>query len=266
MVIELQSRIESDFAELSERFRGLNLVFASGGIFVQGVLGFSAQYGGVVMADSYTIEIGIPHSYPSVPPNIRECGDRVPKEFHTGEDGLLCLGSSLDVKMKFDANPTLLGYVTELVIPYFFSFSCWEKYGVMPYGELPHGGEGILNYYCELFNTPSHLAVLNLLALLATESYRGHIACPCGSGLRLRKCHGSILMRISVHQGQVGFLEDLVRCVAYLREAGKYIPDSALSEKTLQLMSLYIATIAKRKDDLEASAKKGRYDIGGHHD
>lgn len=260
-----RSQVEDDFAELAERFNELESDIGLDKATVRGSLSFTAQYSDVAIADSFVIEITISRDYPSVLPTIRECGGRIPKEFHTYEDGALCLAAPLDLKMKFDANPHLLGYVTDLVIPYLFSFSYWSKHGVMPYGELPHGGEGILESYRELFGVDSNSVAICLLLVLATGGYRGHHECPCGSGLQLRKCHGATLRQVSDHRGSAEFLGDLVHCTAHLRKCGEPIPEAILNERVLQLMRQNIGITANQSHDSDTSTKH-KSDIGGHHE
>lgn len=246
--------MEDDFTELAGRFEELELDIGPDKATVRGNLSFAAQYSEAAIVDSFAIEITLSCDYPSVPPTTRECGGRIPADFHTNRDGTLCLGSPLDVKMKFGANPHLLGYVTSLVIPYLFSFSYWSKHGEMPYGELPHGGEGILEYYRDLFGVGSNSAAVCLLVILATGSYRGHHECLCGSGLRLRKCHGPALIQVLKHMCPTEFLDDLIQCVAYLKESGEPIPEAIANERVLQLMRQRVGSMADRTDNVESTA------------
>lgn len=60
-------------------------------------------------------------------------------------------------------------------------------------------GDGImgdLEYIKELFNVKEWGQVFDIMHFIANFSYRGHLLCPCGSGKRLRNCHGDILMKV----------------------------------------------------------------------
>ena len=48
----------------------------------------------------------------------------------------------------------------------------------------------------ELFNVKEWGQVFDIMHFIANFSYRGHLLCPCGSGKRLRNCHGDILMKV----------------------------------------------------------------------
>ena len=55
---------------------------------------------------------------------------------------------------------------------------------------------GDLEYIKELFNVKEWGQVFDIMHFIANFSYRGHLLCPCGSGKRLRNCHGDILMKV----------------------------------------------------------------------
>jgi hypothetical protein len=91
---------------------------------------------------------------------------------------------------------------------YLYSYSYLEKYGKLPFGDLSHGGQGLREFYSELFNTDDVRVILALLKIMADDSYRGHLPCPCGSGEILRKCHGPILIDLMKNQTKDRFLND----------------------------------------------------------
>lgn len=189
--------IQEQYEELRARFDRLNLQKCDDGQWhIQGILGFSAEYSGQCIEDEYSIEIMVPDDYPKMLPGTRETANRIPTDFHRNKDETLCLGAPLAVRAKFEEEPTLRGYITNCLIPFLYSFSYKCQYGNMPFGELSHGGKGILEYYRELFHLDDDRAILRLIRLLAEDKYRGHLSCPCGSGKRLRSCHGSKLLEI----------------------------------------------------------------------
>ncbi len=205
-----------DDLKLYEQFQDLSLSFpklrlqrdGKGPWYIRGILRFSRECSGRHIDDEYSVEIIISKKYPDELPKILETGNRIPKDFHHYQDESLCLGAPLAVKQKFRKQPTLIRYVENCVIPYLYSFSYKCKYGKMPFGELSHGGIGILEYYQDLFGVKDHRRVLKLIAILAEENYRGHDRCPCGSGKRLRSCHGKILLEIQTLQTSHEFLTE----------------------------------------------------------
>ena len=88
----------------------------------------------------------------------------------------------------------------------------------MPFGELSHGGIGILEYYQELFDLKDTRRVLTMLKILADDKYRGHDRCPCGSGKRLRSCHGGKLLEVQPLQSPSNFQRDFDHIVYTLIE------------------------------------------------
>ncbi len=199
--------------KLYEQFLDLSLSFPNirlqrdgkGPWYVSGVLKFSREYSGRPIDDQYSVKIIVPDAYPDVLPQIFETGNRIPTDYHRYADESLCLGAPLAVKQKFRRQPTLLGFVDNCVIPYLYSFSYKSKFGKMPFGELSHGGIGILEYYQDLFGVKDRRRVLKLLQILAEGNYRGQDRCPCGSGKHIRSCHGKLLLELQKLQSAEQF-------------------------------------------------------------
>lgn len=239
--------IQKHFTELAEQYPGLALTEGDYDTWiVQGVLDFLATYEGVNIRDKFQIEFYITEDYPDTPPIAKESGGRIPKEFHTNPDGSLCLGAPLEVRMKFDKKRSLLGFVNEQVIPFLFSFCYFQQYGRMPFGELPHGGKGILEYYTQLFNVRADISTIELLNILAENNYKGHHDCPCGSGKRVRNCHGELLRQIKSYQSQTEFLYDYIQCLTHLQKS-EQIPKSLLSKNLMNLIKKYSQGLDKNE-------------------
>lgn len=142
------------------------------------------------LEDSYDVEIRVPKDFPKSIPIVRELGGRVPKNFHQFTDGTLCLGAETELRIRLISNPTLLNFLERIVIPYFYGYSHFQKFGLMPFGELAHGKEGVLDYLTSLFRVSSHKAVREFvrLASLSRRVANKH-PCPCRSNSRLGRCH-----------------------------------------------------------------------------
>lgn len=180
-----------------------------------------------------SVEIILPPDYPESHPVARETTG-ITKVFHTNHDGTLCLGSHLAVKSTFARYPTLLGYMEELVIPFFYAFFYKEKFGGMPFGELSHGGEGLLEYYLELFDVGESASVLGLIRILADDDYRGHLLCPCGSGAIVRKCHGEQLRDIARLQAKQDFLLDFCSIAKYCYDNRISVPKECIPKQVVK--------------------------------
>ena len=89
-----------------------------------------------------------------------------------------------------------MGKMIYLDNAYLYTYRYYEEYGIYPFGERSHGIMGDLEYIKELFNVKEWGQVFDIMHFIANFSYRGHLLCPCGSGKRLRNCHGDILMKV----------------------------------------------------------------------
>jgi len=215
-----QERLMKQSKQLRERFSGLELVEPEPGRFVvKGNLGFSVPYNGKIIEDDYDIEIEIPDDYPQSPPTVKEVGNKIPKhqDFHVYvRDGTLCLGAPLAVKRTFAMQRNLLWFVEKQVVPLLFGISYKAKYGQMPFGELSHGSKGLLEHYKGLFAVEDYSVVLEFLGMLGAGNYDEHIMCPCGSGLKLKKCHRKILKKARKQQRPEEFQEEYLRILMFL--------------------------------------------------
>ncbi len=221
--------------ELQERYGDLSCVSDEARPFVvKGTLAFSAQYVGVSVQDEYEVAIIIPEDYPDTPPVVKETGGRIPKHFHLNPDGTLCLGTPLEVKRKFGEEHSLLGFVENLLIPFLYSHSFKQEYGEMPFGELSHGIEGILESYEEVFGVNDDFAVLGFLRILADDNYRGHMPCPCGSDAKLRNCHGRLLVELKETQNQKQYLGECLAVANLMIKRGQEIPKSLIPKSFLK--------------------------------
>ena len=226
------------YSQLCETFSGLGLNENEDGRFtIAGNLGFTVTHDGKTVEDDYDIEIIVPTDYPDNHPTVKETGNRIPrdKDNHVyPTNGTLCLGAPLAVKRTFAKQRNLLWFVKEQVVPFLFSHSYKQEYGVMPFGELRHGSEGILDYYKELFSVKDDWIVLGLLKILADDNYKGHTLCPCGSNQKLRHCHGDLLRDVKEYQNKDSYLAEYVGIFKLLNKQGKkqslteYMPNSVL--------------------------------------
>lgn len=203
---------------------------------ITGSFSFSAncQNKGLIR-DAYEVEIFAPKNDFLAVPTVKETAGRIPRtqDDHVNPDGTLCLGTRLDTRRQYQKDPTLMGFIKHLLIPFLYSHSYKEEHGEYPYDDLPHGEAGTLEHYKEIFNTDSDLCVLLLLKILVENSYRGHLPCPCESGKKLRNCHGPKLREIKEHQSRKHFSEDFLMCFKVYTDDGGKLP-AGFSTKKLQ--------------------------------
>lgn len=153
------------------------------------------------ISDEYFVEILIPDNYPQQLPAIKELGNRIKKYYrHIYPNRMLCLATDSDIRIKLIPEYSLYNWFDSFVIPYFVTYSYYEKYGVFPFGERPHGVKGEFEYLAELFEINNEHAIKQILDYIVNKKYRGHNYCPCGSGKRIRNCHKELVLKYQNEQ------------------------------------------------------------------
>lgn len=146
-----------------------------------------------ILQKEYPIEIIIPINSNEFP-TVIDKGNMIAQEYpHRYTNGELCLETNTAIKLRFIDGFDLVAWMDEFVEPYFFSYEYYSRYGEFPFGERPHGLEGIVHTYQQLFHADNLQQACSLLVYAAEDNYRGHIQCPCKSGKKLRNCHGPYL-------------------------------------------------------------------------
>lgn len=162
---------------------------------LKGKFAFIAEYEGLeTLKNIYEIKVLFPINYPMDVPNVYETAGKI-DSFHRNKatDGSLCLGVPSEIHQIFSTERTLKNFFDNLLIPFLYSHTYYEKYKKPPWGERDHGGKGIIQYYQEKLNTINIYGILDFLEISLQEKYRGHILCPCGSNKKLRNCHIDLL-------------------------------------------------------------------------
>lgn len=128
------------------------------------------------------------------------------------------MASNLELKLYFKQKGDISFFVDDYIIPYLYTYKYYSEYGVYPYGERNHGYLGDLEYLKELFETDDWRQLFDLMIFVICSSYRGHVMCPCGSGKRLRNCHGETIKQIR----NAELREDCVKIIQEIyKEAGE---------------------------------------------
>lgn len=190
--------IEEQIQEIIIRFPELKLSKTDNNILISGKIDINCEYLDEHIIDEYEVRIVI-NNYPENLPIIRETNKRIPLKYgHVYKDGELCLATDDEIKLTLGENFTLNQWIDNFVIPYFFGYSYFEKYGVMPFGERSHGARGIKEFYKDFFGVDTEkktISFLNFISSFKNYKYKGHHICPCGSGKRVRDCHKNILLK-----------------------------------------------------------------------
>ncbi len=175
--------------EVQSQYPTLQFFRERDGIVVRG--SFPLLHDGRVL-DRYSIEIELPRNDPDDIPVIRETGGRIARieNNHVNKAaGDICLFVPDERWRIFPLGSSLLNFLDGPVRNYFLGFSLKQLGEPWPFGERPHGKDGIIQLYAELLGTSDLQTITRYLECLSRATLKGHWLCPCGSGKRIRKCH-----------------------------------------------------------------------------
>lgn len=165
-------------------------------IVITGEILINRIYNDYHLYQKYSLSIAIPLEKNKLP-YIIDSGHHIARNYpHIYRDRKLCLETDTRVKLHFIDGFNLLEWMHDFVEPYYFSYEYFMKYGEFPFGERPHGTLGIVQTYREVFKESDDALILKYIKYIATDNYRGHLPCPCGSGKRTRSCHGKMFLQI----------------------------------------------------------------------
>lgn len=166
-----------------------NQIELAGKIFI------NCESKGYVLSDRYTVQIVIPLGSDKLP-FVVDAGNHIAEDYpHRYKDGMLCLETDTKIRIRFLDGFSLVSWMEEFVEPYYFSYEFYRRYGEFPFGERGHDLDGIVETYQELFQEEDPVKTFLLMESICEHSYRGHSLCPCGSGRRIRVCHGPVIMK-----------------------------------------------------------------------
>lgn len=158
-----------------------------------GTFRFRAVFAGTAeITDEYELRVVVPAAFPRDVPTVYEPGRKIPAlvEYHVNNDGSLCLGSPLRLLGKIAANPTLVGFAENCLVPHLYAMSHKRIFGgPFVFGELKHYSPGAFEDYQELFGVATAAqaeAAWRLLQMKEREAK--DLPCPCGCGLKVGLC------------------------------------------------------------------------------
>lgn len=185
-----------------------------GELEIAGQFDFTAEFNGQEIRDAYELRIAISRDFPLFVPKVWETADRISETFHKLNDCSLCLGSRLRLQLMITSDPTISSFARKTIIPYLFSYSYLQLHGELPFGDLAHGVGGLIDDYKRIFLVSSSAAAQRMVYLAASERRKAnkHV-CPCGSGVRVGKCHNTILNRLRGQLGRRWFRDEYDRLV-----------------------------------------------------
>jgi hypothetical protein len=213
--------LRSEVAELLARYKGLRLLpSVAMATRIVGTLTFRAEGRTTEsIEDSYELRIEVPDDFPEHMALAWETGGRIPATYHKLDNGALCLGSRVRLRLQMDGSRSVLRFVERCVIPYLYGYSHFLKTGKMPFGELDHGEIGSLQDLASLIGMEMGPAIP--YCVLATMKLRraNKQRCPCGSGRRLGRCHNRKVNMLRDRVGRLVLVKEMQTIAAAFREA-----------------------------------------------
>lgn len=189
--------VNHDIEMVREKYPAFEISKRENDYIFSGELILNHVFEDVRMTGKFNLEVVVPGDFPLAFPKVKELSNCIDKNYpHRYTDGQFCLASDLELKMFFSQNTDLCSFIEKYVIPYLYTYRFYEEYGVYPYGERSHGPMGDLEYLKDLFEVDDWGQVLDIMLFVVRSPYRGHSLCPCGSGKRIRNCHGEILKKV----------------------------------------------------------------------
>ena len=213
MATRVTEDLRKQIAELTGVHKGLtDVVEHDAETLLSGTLDFEASADGLeTITVSFDVELNIPHVFPDRLPQAKEVGGRIGADYeHLNPDRTLCLAVPIEQRRVFLEQPTLLGFVERLLVPYLYGYCFWRKHGYHPFDEAAHGHEGILRHYVDTLGLRGPLEALAVICFLLEHGYRGHHDCPCGSGRKVRACHGPMLRALHEHHTRETVRDDFL--------------------------------------------------------
>lgn len=234
MTAGVEQLVIDQMFEVQAQHPGLELVAdVSGKLIVRGAVGFHIEHEGHTVEDTYDIELHLPNDYPASPPTAFETGNKIPKEFdHFMAAGNFCLGAPVEVRRRFSRHRSLVGFINDQVIPYLFTYSFKRSQRRLPFGDLAHGYVGLLQYYAEHFGSDG-ITALKFLKYLADDIAPPASPCPCGSGDKLRDCHGAKLEELRPYYPAKMFESELRELIKEARQANIDLPEKSVMPKRM---------------------------------
>ncbi|MCL2311128.1 MAG: hypothetical protein FWC41_01375 [Firmicutes bacterium] len=147
---------------------------------------------------SYEIKITIPKGYPHIFPSVYETGGKIPRiaDRHINDVGDCCVCVLQDADIRAKREITITNFINEYVIPFFANQIYYEANGEWANGEYKHGLAGILQYYCEIFETQDIKVILKGVDIFLKGNTKLYEKCFCGSDKKIKKCHRKTFLEL----------------------------------------------------------------------
>ena len=194
-----------------QKYPNLDIQWKSEHLFVKGTYKFCGSYNGFVCEDTFDLTIEIPLDYPKRISIAHETWKKIPKEYHKNTNTELCLGTEIDLYMLYDINHPFTSFMEKILNPYLYRWLYLKSRNREPWPDRSHGKQGIIESYSELLLIPKDSVIIRkFVSILALGNARMNYLCPCGSGIKLKKCHMHKLKKLITRYPNSIFQKDYI--------------------------------------------------------
>ena len=167
---------------------------------ISGDISFKRDYEGYEISDTYSIRIYLEKKGLSILPKVISISNKIRNiakkynmkldDLHINTDGSFCLAIQDKEEQSFQNGFTIQEFFNNILEPFLFQMSYFDRKGKFPWGEYAHGRLGYIELYAE--NEVSLDKVLSFfdnreITSLVLKNRQSE--CLCGSGKKMRKCH-----------------------------------------------------------------------------
>ena len=191
-MITTYNKIKPQIEELLHKHNGMIEVPSDyeTNVILSGIIFINRIYNNYIVNKKYEAKIVIPLNNYELP-KVFDVGNHIDTAYeHRYEDGELCLDTNAYIALCFHNGYSLLQWMENIVEPYYYSYEYYTRFDKYPFGDRSHGNVGVIEAYQDIFKVNDGGKVCEILLEIINRRYRGHLPCPCGSGLKTRQCHG----------------------------------------------------------------------------
>ena len=190
--IKRQSKLTLQEVESALAFKQpkLSTIDKGSSFYVQGIYLVNDDTKTLGPLATYEIEMTFPKSFPNDEPIVTELRNRIEPcpERHVNPNGTCCICVWEDW-IANSKNTSVKAYCDGPLANFFLSQVYYEQEGIWPFGERPHGSDGVIDVINDLLGKKlNKVKALEYVRLLSVKNLKGHSVCPCGSGRKLRDC------------------------------------------------------------------------------
>lgn len=194
MILISKEDSNKQIASLLEKYPTLTVISQTDNcVDIKGKIHINRNCEKISVCQDYGIEISIPLNSDRLP-IVRDAEHYIRNYPHIYPDKHLCLATDTDICLHFRDGGDLVTWMDKYVELYFVSYECYKRYGIFPFGDRSHGSRGILEFYCDYFQLPDFKQARDVIFYISQRKYKGHHFCPCGSGRKIRDCHGNVVL------------------------------------------------------------------------